>query len=475
MIKPCAVALILLIIATTAAANAARKLTVLISIDAFQYDFLHRDQCKFLANLANQGGYAAPLLSQFPSYTFPNHYTLMTGLRPEHHGILANSFYDARLDKTFKVGRNDQSPADQIWWKAEPLFITACRQKRLKTATLFWPGDNVFNHPLHRKMRYEDTWNSDKRVNQLLAWLDEDPDLDFVQLYLNVVDRVGHVHGPDSVEMDMALQEVNDAVESLVVGLDQRKIWKRTNLVIVSDHGLSPARSEHPPCMINLGKFVPSLNSSVQWMDYHRPVSTIHVKKGKDASKLLADIRKAIRKYNLPMEAYWTRQLQRQLRIDPNSPRVGQLIVMANEGCTFGTWRDRFKKQKGFHGYDPFLRSMQGLFLAYGPDMSANSMRHLGQTAGSKPASSCALKNPKPVEKSEEFWNNLEVYPFLCRLLDIPGRAHDGTNTLADWLLPPQMDESSSWEEKTRRSCSRSVDGRAMIDQQQQQPASVQQ
>jgi len=200
----------LFLVALAAAAQAPRPTTdlkptvILISIDGFRCDFLEKYSAPNLHNLALSGVRAESMQPSFPTYTFPNHYTLVTGLYPAHHGIVANEMYDPSFDATF-VYKEPQAKEGR-WWGGEPIWVTADRQGQ-KTATLYWPGSAA---PI--KGMWPDYWEPfdakvtpEQRADEILTWLDQPAEQrpTFLALYFDQVDHEGHEGGPDSPQVSM--------------------------------------------------------------------------------------------------------------------------------------------------------------------------------------------------------------------------------------------------------------------------------
>src|SRR4051794_18026617 len=243
--------LLLVLFVAAGCAGPARKIgadssadpVILISIDGFRADYIDRGLTPTLASLAATGVRADALKPSFPTLTFPNHYTLVTGLYPDHHGIVNNRMVDPATGKSF-VYKDAKSIADPAWWGGEPLWVSVERHGR-HAATMFWPGSDVAIdgvRPSHW-MRFDRRLSPSRRVDQLLSWFDlrgvDKPA--FYTLYLEQVDHAGHDYGPDSREVDAAMHEIDSALARLVAGLRARNAFERTNIVIVSDHGMTPA------------------------------------------------------------------------------------------------------------------------------------------------------------------------------------------------------------------------------------------
>jgi len=214
---------------------------LLISIDALRPSDVDATQMPTLNALADAGVRAAWMTPSYPSKTFPNHYTLVTGLRPDHHGMINNTMYDPELG-SFNL-QSREAVQDPRWWTGgEPVWITL-QHHGGRAATMFWPGSEAAiqgQHPLDWRI-YDESVSANARVDQVLAWLDrpERTRPQFITLYFEQVDEAGHKSGPDSAESRAARKEVDDALARLLAGLEQRGLRDGINLVVVSDHGMA--------------------------------------------------------------------------------------------------------------------------------------------------------------------------------------------------------------------------------------------
>ncbi|KAJ1552882.1 hypothetical protein HK405_009708, partial [Cladochytrium tenue] len=216
---------------------------ILVSLDGFRASYLSRGLTPQLAGLGRAGVRAEFLRPAFPSVTFPNHYTLVTGLYPEHHGIVGNVFFDAELNDTF-VYTDKVKNVQSKWWGGEPLWVTAVKQGQ-RSAACMWPGSEA---PITKDqirptywVPYNHTQPLTERVDQILSWLDlpRATRPTFLALYASDVDGAGHGYGPDSAEVDAALGRVDGMFGQLAAGLRARNLTGSVNVVVVSDHGMA--------------------------------------------------------------------------------------------------------------------------------------------------------------------------------------------------------------------------------------------
>ncbi|MEO5799853.1 MAG: ectonucleotide pyrophosphatase/phosphodiesterase, partial [Gemmatimonadales bacterium] len=212
---------------------------VLVSLDGFRADYLDRPVAKNLQALARGGVRAEWMTPSFPSKTFPNHYTIATGLYPEHHGIVANNIRDEKLG-SFTMA-DSMAVRDGRWWGGEPIWVTAEKQGK-RTANFFWPGSEAEIGGVRSMIykRFDDTFPNAARVDSVLTWLSrpkgQAPSL--VTLYFSDVDHAGHTYGPGAPETDAAIARVDSSIGRLMTGLAARGMLDRVNVIVVADHGM---------------------------------------------------------------------------------------------------------------------------------------------------------------------------------------------------------------------------------------------
>jgi predicted AlkP superfamily pyrophosphatase or phosphodiesterase len=377
---------------------------ILISIDGFRADYFDRGLTPTLAALAKDGVRAQALKPAFPTLTFPNHYTLVTGLYPDHHGIVNNRMIDPVSGKQF-VYKDEKLIADPAWWGGEPLWVSVEKQGR-HAATMFWPGSDVAidgvrpSHWLH----FDGRMSPDRRVDQLLQWTDlrgaQKPV--FYTLYFEQVDHAGHEHGPDSPAVNTALREIDAALARLVRGLKERGLFDATNIVIVSDHGMTPTSREH---RIFLDDVVPIADVDVV---------TSGILAGMSAKSDALGVERALLAPHEHMRCWRKSEVPARLHYGTN-PRIPALLCLADDGWLITTHAGEKARKRfslGEHGYDNDDANMRALFIAQGP----------------------AFRRGIVVPE----FDSVDVYPLLAHLLGIQPEPNDGDySAVAGMLASP--------------------------------------
>ena len=374
---------------------------LLISLDAFRADYLQRGLTPNLARIAREGVRAEWMTPSYPSLTFPNHYTIVTGLRPDHHGIVHNNMRDARLG-AFSLS-NREAIGTSAWWGGEPIWITA-EKAGMPTAPFFWPGSEAEIQGVRptRWQPYDEAVPVTKRVDTLLAWLGE-PETTrprFATLYVETLDNAGHRTGPDSVEMRDALREVDAAIGRLIDGLAARALLDEVNLIITSDHGLATVAQGNT---VAIEEMVDSKDAAVVSTGQSVGFNPVAGREKEAYAKLLGKHPRydCWRKSELPERWHYGR-----------NARVPEIVCQMHEGwdaATRAALAKRPQGTRGSHGYDPGLTSMRTIFIARGPSLRAG------------------LVVP-PID-------NVDVYPLLMSLLGLQPAGHDGNaRTLAPAL-----------------------------------------
>jgi predicted AlkP superfamily pyrophosphatase or phosphodiesterase len=386
-------ALLLAAIAATATAQPANPL-ILVSIDGFRPDYLQRGVTPNLNRLAAGGARAVAMRPSFPSVTFPNHYTLVTGMRPDHHGIVDNVMNDAAIsDERFTMS-NAAAVTDHRWWdQGEPVWVTAERNG-IRSGTMFWPGSEAAIHGVRptEAPQFDGKLPAAQRVDRLLSWLDRPADqrFGFMTLYFDDVDHAGHESGPAATQTTEAVALVDQAIGRLLDGLASRHV--EANLVIVSDHGMAPVSTER---LIRMDALAPK--------DSYRdvvsgPYAAMNPAPGKEA-----ELAAALLKPQQHMQCWRKQEIPARLAYGHN-PRVPAFVCLAETGWSI-VFNDKSaaKVKGGKHGYDNAAPEMSATFIAAGPAF-------------------------KPGVVLPAF-DNVDVYPLLMRLLGVAPLPSDGDIT----------------------------------------------
>ncbi|HYL31233.1 MAG TPA: ectonucleotide pyrophosphatase/phosphodiesterase [Gemmatimonadales bacterium] len=346
-----------------ARAPAPPEAVLLVSIDGFRADYLDRPEAARLRGLAAQGVRARWLTPVFPSKTFPNHYSIVTGLYPEHHGIVSNTILDPETGRWFRIS-DAHAVRDSSWWGGEPIWVTAVKQG-LRSATFFWPGSEAAIEGVRPTYweRYDARLPDAERVRRVLDWLSLPPERapSLVTLYFSEVDHAGHEFGPDAPETDSAIAHVDSAVGMLLAGLDARGLSGRVDVIVVSDHGMAPLS---PDRTIYLGDYLDLAGVTVVEAS---PVAALVPPPGREE-----DVYERLRGADPHLAVYRRSETPPRWHYRDN-PRIPPILAVADEGWRIST-RSRPKgaaggwiPERGTHGYDPAAPSMRALFIARGP------------------------------------------------------------------------------------------------------------
>jgi predicted AlkP superfamily pyrophosphatase or phosphodiesterase len=335
---------------------------VLVSIDGFRPDYLQRAASVRLRRLAAQGAQARWLEPVAPTLTFPNHYSIVTGLFPAHHGVVGNAMFDPAIGYRFSI-HDTAAVRDPRWWGGEPIWVTAVKQGR-RSATFFWPGSEApigGVRPTYVRA-YDAAVPNRARVRQVLDWLrlpaPRAPSL--VTLYFSDVDAAGHRYGPEAAQVDSAIARVDSAVGALVDGLEAMRAGGRVNLVIVSDHGMTEVSRDR---LIYLDDYLPLPSIRV---DEWAPILGITPLDG-----AAEPIYERLRGRHPHLAVYRRAEAPPRFHFDAN-PRLAPVIAVADEGWLVTTHAimDTLSPggfPKGMHGYDPAVPAMRAFLVARGP------------------------------------------------------------------------------------------------------------
>ncbi|GEM10469.1 type I phosphodiesterase/nucleotide pyrophosphatase/phosphate transferase family protein [Rhodotorula toruloides] len=421
---------------------------VLISLDGVRADHLERGLTPHLLNISRKGIRAEYMEPSFPSLTFPNHWTLLTGLYPSAHGIVANDFYDPQLDKEFVYTEPGKSWGSE-WWGGEPIWATATKSS-LRSAVLMWPGPPVMSDGTKPTYWYPfvDRYHYRKKVKKVAGWLDMDythrPHL--MTVYLPEVDQVGHKTGPDSRSVAKTLSAVDEFVREVMEEVDRRNVTDVVDVVVVSDHGMAATSNKR---LIFLDDILgpsgfASISHNEGWPSaglLFKPDTDVPAmyKRLKDAADKKGSGFKCYDQGSMPERWHFTGHA----RISPIYcvPDVGWAITNHHEleVAMNGTY-----SVKGNHGYDPADASMHAIFVAHGPFASSvkSKTRQRSRLARGKSPIQPIPADPNTLVVPA--FKNTEVYGLLARLLGVARdkRAQtNGTSGFWEEYLGPEGEE----------------------------------
>jgi predicted AlkP superfamily pyrophosphatase or phosphodiesterase len=382
---------------------------VLISFDGFRHDYIDKHDLKNFKSFRAKGAYAEALIPCYPSLTFPNHYSIVTGMRPASHGLVDNSFYDSALNLQYSIS-NREMVADGRFYGGIPLW-TLARRSGLKTASYFWVGSEVSDPSRQpdKYFLYDVKVPFRTRIDSVLTWLNqkdsERPRL--VTLYFSEPDHTSHETGPDSPETHAVLVKMDSVLGYLMQGLG--KVKAPVNTIIVSDHGMAELTTE---------------DETFVFLD---ELYDVHSKKIRTVSgnaqahlyiddKHTLDSMYALLKSNEgKFKVYKRSELPKHLQYDHY--RIGDLVMMAAPAHAIRLADRKGHTEKmekgshfGVHGYDPALvTDVRGIFLAQGPQIKQG--KKLGLV------------------------RNIDVYPLLARILGLPIPKIDGDPKALEKIL----------------------------------------
>ncbi|XP_039981512.1 ectonucleotide pyrophosphatase/phosphodiesterase family member 1 [Xiphias gladius] len=383
---------------------------ILVSLDGFRAEYLkdHGNHLPIINKLRNAGTTTQYIRPVYPTKTFPNHYSIVTGLYPESHGIVDNKMYDVTQNTFFSLKTDEKF--NPKWYQGEPVWITAMRHK-LKTGTVFWPGSDVAingTYPDFYKV-YDKRFPFKNRLSTLFEWLSlpqgERPD--FYTLYLEEPDTSGHRFGPASTEVIHALESVDRVLGMLMDGLTEKNLQHCVNLVIVSDHGMEEASCEKAAYVSTYQENTDSFTVIQGPAARIRPTRLPEDYFSFDYDGLVKNL--SCRTPNQPMRPYLKENLPKRMHF-ANNKRIERGHLYMKQG-----WQAALNSKEikyctgGFHGSDNIFTNMQAIFIGYGP----------------------GFKNNVVVPSFE----NIEVYNLMCDLLGIRPAPNNGTHGSLNHLL----------------------------------------
>jgi predicted AlkP superfamily pyrophosphatase or phosphodiesterase len=340
------------------AAQQQKPYVMLISADGFRYDFADKFNAVRLQKLRNQGAAAASMIPSYPTLTFPNHYTIVTGLYPSHHGLVDNTFYDARRNQLYRLG-NRKAVEDSSWYGGVPLWVLA-EQQQMLTASFYWVGSEaaILGVRPTYYYRYNDSIDIDTRLRIVKSWLTlpEDQRPHLITFYLPQVDHEAHYHGPDSKETEEAVHFIDETLDKMVRMIDSLQL--PVNYIFLSDHGMAAIDTTHS---------LP-LPSGVDTTQFLVPDSDLLLHLYAREKRFIAPAYNTLKKQAVDFDVYLANEIPARWHYGASEDtygRIGDILLVPRYPKVFNIRSRRLTPGK--HGYDNAMQEMHATFYAWGP------------------------------------------------------------------------------------------------------------
>ncbi len=383
---------------------------ILVSFDGFRSDYVEQFNAPNFKKFISKGSSATALISSFPSKTFPNHYSIVTGLYPENHGLVDNTFFDPGRGTTYRIG--DRSKVeDEYYYDGLPLWQLA-QQNDMKSASFFWVGSEApiaGSHPDYFRV-FDSSVPNESRIDTVVDWLAlpkaERPQ--FITLYFSLVDSEGHATGPDSEETKQTVLEADRLLGVLMSKVEESPL--NINVILTSDHGMYKMQNGPDTFIYNEEIF-----AGLDMTDARVVSNGTHIHLFIDNPGLAHDLFDIVKARENRFSIYRKEETPEVWHYR-NSDRIGDFILMAEPGHKFTTrprsaGNPETRSVWGDHGFDPYnTPEMLGIFYAQGPNIKQ------GATV---PA-----------------FENIHIYPFIANLLGIQNLPPiDGTSSVLESIL----------------------------------------
>lgn len=369
--------------------------TILISFDGFRWDYTNRGLTPNFDYIEKHGVKALSLKPSFPSITFPNHISIVTGMYPQNHGVIANTMYDPATDKIYSL-YDTAEVRNAYWYKGEMIWETARRQGVI-TASYFWPGSEMnlnYRRPNYYE-KYEHNRDYLERINGVINWLklpySERPK--FITLYYDLTDSEGHRYGPDSPQVNAAISKLDSLLGVLFNKLEEINLRDSVNIIIVSDHGMTEISKDR---YLNIEE----LSSCNSCKFFNRgAIMNIFIRDKNEVDAVYNRLKLKESHYKV----YKPSEIPAEYHFNYNH-LIGDLFILSEPGWSVGTTKDKDRMHDyngGNHGFDNSFMDMHGIFYAIGPSFKENY-------------------KTGTIE-------NINIYPLLCKILKIvPKQNIDG-------------------------------------------------
>lgn len=372
---------------------------LLISIDGYRHDYTEMYDAENLKKFLIGAAKAKSLRPSFPSKTFPNHYTIVTGLVPDNHGIVANHFYEPELKMEYKLS-NREMVKNPKFYGGTP-FWNLTQQNGMNSASFFWPGSEAKINdmfPTFWKTFSMETTHTEK-IEGIINWLKlpESKRPHFLTLYFHDVDSAGHKYGPVSPETRQAVQKVDTSLGKLFTELE--KLDLPLNIIVVSDHGMT-AVDKHSAYYLEdiYSEEYPELKENFNFIGMGPIIHSYYKGEEKNKKKLISKLVHILNSKRIKARAYTREDIPSQFKLNKN-PRIGDVLIMADLGKFIGQKSNSISE--GNHGYDNNKKDMHGIFYAKGPNIMPKKLPTI---------------------------DNTSIYNFMAQILDIEVKdQNDGT------------------------------------------------
>lgn len=362
---------------------------ILISLDGFRYDYIEKFAPPALSDFVKTGVAAESLIPCFPSKTFPNHYSIATGMYPETHGLVDNTFYSEEKDAIYRIGDREKVE-DASWYGGTPLWVQAGKENMV-SSSFFFVGSEAPVKGLYPTYYYQYDRNisNETRTAQVIEWLKLPPEVrpHMITLYFSDVDNTGHGYGPGNGEkLDATIQKLDTLFENFFRELENLNL--DINIIFVSDHGMIDVPGNH---------FLPyePMEEEERWKTVNGGTMVhFYLKEGEDLEKAFLELKQRENHCTI----YKTKEGP-YFQNNPNHKHLADIIAVAEPGYYFSDVRRiaRYASDPsimtGQHGYPVENKEMHGIFYASGP----------------------AFKNKKTISSFE----NIHVYPLICQILGL--------------------------------------------------------
>ncbi|OYT17656.1 MAG: alkaline phosphatase family protein [Bacteroidetes bacterium 4572_77] len=370
--------------------NKQQPYLIVLSMDGFRWDYPDSINSPNFDQIAQMGVRAESMQVSFPSKTFPNHYTLVTGLVPDHHGIVNNTFYAPEYEEVYSIA-NREAVENGKFYGGEPIWNTAEKQG-LKAASYFWVGSEANIQNMHPSIwkPYDHHFDFYQRVDSVMAWLSlpEDSRPHLITWYVHEPDYSGHVFGPHSSGTDSTLRDLDALLGYFMIKLAAHPLAKDINVIVTSDHGMEHISADKAVFLEEHLK----ANWSTQILGSN-PIFNIQA-----ADNYADSIYLALNNTN-GISCYKNAEVPKHLNYGTN-PRCLDFTIVADSAYSVLLKNPHREIGKGAHGYDIHNKNMNAIFYAYGPAFKEN------------------YQHPS--------FKNVSLYPLMCQVLDLIPAPNDG-------------------------------------------------